>query len=74
MAINQASRWLSRDMLLTLSGWRDGCSLSGALRPDAPKCTVYEQVRQLVNELGCCRTLESVVLACIIRLTEVVIS
>jgi len=55
MAINYACRWLSRDLLLALDGRRVDCSLSGVLRLDGPKYTVYEQVRQMINELGCRR-------------------
>ena len=55
MAINYTCRWLSRDLLLALGGRRVDCLLSGALWHDGPKYTVHEQVRQVINELGCRR-------------------
>lgn len=51
----QACRRLSRDTLLALSGQFAGCLPSGVLRPDGPKCTVGDQVRSLIEDLGCRR-------------------
>jgi len=54
IAIYHACRWLSLNTLLAL-GRRGHRSLWGVLQPDGPRCTVNEQVRQLIRELGCIR-------------------
>jgi hypothetical protein len=54
MAMNKASRCLSRDMLLSLGGRRTGRLSLHDVQPVGSMCNVDEPVRQLINDLGCC--------------------